>query len=180
MVNSPVLVLNLGYEPLNVCRVRRALVLIEQQKAEMLENGSGFVRSADRVFSIPSVIRISSMVRRPKRNNRKLTRMEIFRRDQYTCQYCGKQAKQLTLDHVMPRYRGGPHTWENVVSACIPCNRSKAGRTPKEAGMKLSHQPGPPQDASMFFIYDHHRDVRQEWKKYLPNYDKRPEPGTAA
>ncbi len=172
MVNSPVLVLNLGYEPLNVCRVRRAIVLIEQQKAEMLENGQGFIRSADRLFAIPSVIRISSMVRRPRRNSKKLTRMEIFRRDHYTCQYCGKQAKQLTLDHVMPRYRGGPHTWENVVSACIPCNRGKAGRTPKEAGMKLSRQPGPPEDASMFFVYDHQRDIRQEWKKYLPNLGK--------
>jgi 5-methylcytosine-specific restriction endonuclease McrA len=168
MVNSPVLVLNLGYEPLNVCRVRRAIVLIEQQKAEMLENGSGFIRSADRLFAVPSVIRISSMVRRPKRKNLKLTRMEVFRRDQYTCQYCGKQAKQLTIDHVIPRYRGGPHTWENVVSACIPCNRGKAGRTPKEAGMRLFPQPAPPRDGGNLFGYDDHKDIRQEWKKYLP------------
>jgi 5-methylcytosine-specific restriction endonuclease McrA len=168
MLDAPVLVLNLGYEPLNVCRARRAIVLIEQQKAEMLENGAGFVRSADRVFAVPSVIRISAMVRRPDRTNHKLTRMEIFRRDQYTCQYCGKQSRQLTLDHVIPRYRGGPHTWENIVSACIPCNRGKAGRTPKEAGMRLFPQPVPPHDGGRFFIYDHHKDIRQEWKKYLP------------
>lgn len=168
MLNSPVLVLNLGFEPLNVCRVRRAIILIEENKAEMLENGSGFIRSADRIFAIPSVIRIASMIHLPHRTNHKLTRMEIFRRDQYTCQYCGKQIKQLTLDHVIPRYRGGQHTWENVVSACASCNRSKAGRTPKEAGMKLLRQPGPPQDHNVSFVYNHHREIRKEWRKYLP------------
>ncbi|OGO39640.1 MAG: hypothetical protein A2147_10085 [Chloroflexi bacterium RBG_16_57_8] len=168
MINLPVLVLNLGYEPLNICRARRAIILIEQNKAEMLENGSGFIRSADRVFAVPSVIRIASMVRRPRRTNRKITRLEIFRRDNFMCQYCGKQVKHLTLDHVMPRYRGGQHTWENVVSACIPCNRTKAGRTPREAGMKLIHHPGPPQDGGGFFVYNHHREIRKEWEKYLP------------
>jgi 5-methylcytosine-specific restriction endonuclease McrA len=170
MINAPVLVLNLGYEPLNVCRVRRAIVLIEEQKAEMLENGSGFVHSAGREFAVPTVIRVSSVVRRPRRSNRKLTRMEIFRRDQYACQYCGKKAKQLTLDHVIPRYRGGPHTWDNVVTACVSCNRTKAGRTPKEAGMKLMRTPAPPQDDGVFFVYDHRRDVRKEWQKYLPHF----------
>jgi len=174
MINLPVLVLNVGYEPLNVCRVRRAIVLIEQNKAEMLENGSGFIHSADRVFPAPSVIRVSSRVRRPTRMNHKLTRAEIFRRDHYTCQYCGRQVKQLTLDHVMPRFRGGQHTWENVVSACIPCNRSKAGRTPKEAGMKLMHQPGPPDGDGFSFVYDHHHDIRREWLKYLPNLQPGP------
>ncbi len=168
MDNGPVLVLNLGYEPLNVCRVRRAIVLIEQEKAEMLENGAGFIHSADRTFPVPSVIRVSSLIRRPRRPRRKLTRLEIFRRDHYTCQYCGKQVRQLTLDHVMPRYRGGEHTWENVVSACVPCNRRKAGRTPKEASMRLSHVPGPPQDDGFFFVYAHYPNVRKEWLKYLP------------
>lgn len=168
MVDSPVLVLNLGYEPLNVCRARRAIVLIEQSKAEMLENGSGFIRSANRVFAVPSVIRISSMVRPPRRTHRRLTRMEVFRRDHFTCQYCGRQGKQLTIDHVIPRYRGGQHTWENVVSACAVCNRSKAGRTPKEAGMKLFRQPGPPEGPDLSFVFDHHYTIRKEWQKYLP------------
>ena len=171
MINLPVLVLNLAYEPLNICRVRRAVVLIEQNKAEMLENGSGFIRSADRLFPVPSVIKIEAMVRRPKRDNRKVTRLEIFRRDHFACQYCGKRVKQLTLDHVIPRYRGGQHTWENVVSACIPCNRRKAGRTPKEAGMNLSKQPGPPQDNGVFHVLDHQRNIRSEWKKYIPYLD---------
>jgi 5-methylcytosine-specific restriction endonuclease McrA len=169
MLNSSVLVLNLGYEPLNICRVRRAIVLIEESKAEMLENGSGYIHSADRIFAIPSVIRISTMVRRPDRPNHKLTRMEIFRRDDYTCQYCGKKTKQLTLDHVLPRSRYGQHTWENVVSACVTCNRIKAGRTPKEAGMKLLSVPGPPRDNSYHFAYNHHLEIRKEWQKYLPS-----------
>lgn len=168
MINLPVLVLNQGYEPLNVCRVRRAIVLLQQNRAEMLENGSGFIHSASFEFPVPSVIRLASMVRRPHRLERKLTRLEVFRRDQHTCQYCGRQSRQLTLDHVVPRYRGGEHTWENVVSACVPCNRRKAGRTPQEAGMKLVHQPSVPHDSAFFYIYAHYPHFRQEWRKYLP------------
>ena len=126
MINFPVLVLNQSYEPLNICRVRRAIVLLYQNKAEMLENGSGFIRSANSEFQVPSVIRLARIIRRPPRLGRKLTRLEVFKRDHYTCQYCGKESRQLTLDHVIPRYRDGQHSWENVVSACVPCNRRKA------------------------------------------------------
>ena len=168
MINLPVLVLNQTYEPLNVCRVRRAVVLIYEKKAEMLENGSGFIHSVDREFPVPSVIRLSAMIRRPHRSIRKMTRMEIFKRDQYTCQYCGKITRNLTLDHVIPRYRDGQHTWENVVSACVPCNRRKAGRTPKEAGMKLIRRPSEPRVTGLFYIPAHYTNIRSEWQKYLP------------
>jgi 5-methylcytosine-specific restriction endonuclease McrA len=168
MINLPVLVLNQGYEPLNVCRVRRAIVLLQQNRAEMLENGSGFIHSVNFEFPVPSVIRLASMVRRPHRSGRKLTRLEVFRRDQHTCQYCGRQSRQLTLDHVVPRYRGGEHSWENVVSACVPCNRRKAGRTPQEAGMKLVRPPSAPRDSGFFYIYSHYPHFRQEWRKYIP------------
>ena len=168
MINFPVLVLNQTYEPLNICRVRRALVLIYQQKAEMLENGSGMIHSIDRDFPVPSVIRLSAMIRRPHRLERKLSRMEIFRRDNFTCQYCGKITRNLTLDHVIPRSRNGEHTWENVVSACVPCNRIKAGRTPEEAGMKLRSKPSRPRPGSLFFIPTHIPEMRTEWEKYLP------------
>lgn len=168
MINLPVLVLNQSYEPLNICRVRRAVVLLYQNKAEMLENGAGFIHSTDREFPIPSVIRLVSMIKRPHRTERKLTRLEIFKRDQHTCQYCGKETRQLTLDHVIPRYRDGQHTWENVVSACVPCNRRKAGRTPQEAGMRLIRQPSQPRGNGLFYIPAHYPHTRDEWQKYLP------------
>ena len=166
MVNLPVLVLNQSYEPLTICRARRAIVLIYQGKAEMTENGVGFIHSTTDTFPLPSVIRLAYMIRRPHRE-RKLTRFEIFNRDRYTCQYCGKETRQLTLDHVIPRYRGGQHSWDNVVSACMPCNRRKAGRTPHEANMKLTRQPSRPRDGT-FFIPHYYRQTKEEWRKYLP------------
>lgn len=168
MINLPVLVLNQSYEPLNICRVRRAVVLLFQNKAEMLENGSGFIHSASCEFPVPSVIRLAAMIKRPYRSGRKLTRLEVFKRDRYTCQYCGKESRQLTIDHVIPRYRGGQHNWENVVSACVPCNRRKAGRTPKEAGMRLIHQPARPRDDGLYYVVPHYSYIRSEWQKYLP------------
>lgn len=167
MINLPVLVLNQTYEPLNICRVRRALTLIDGGKAEMLENGSGFVHSASRLFPVPSVIKLAYIIKRP-RPVKKLTRFEIFERDRYTCQYCGKQTRQLTIDHIIPRYRGGTHTWENMVSACVPCNRRKAGRTPAEAGMRLMQPAKPPRDNHNFHIPYRYHPVRVEWRKYLP------------
>jgi 5-methylcytosine-specific restriction endonuclease McrA len=167
MINFPVLVLNQNYEPLNVCRVRRAVVLLQDGRAEMLENGVGFIHTTRLDFPIPSVIRLGYMIKRP-RPQRKMTRFEIFQRDHFTCQYCGKQTSQLTLDHVIPRYRDGEHRWENVVSACIPCNRRKAGRTPREAGMKLLHTPAPPRGDRFFYIPYRYRQSQSQWQKYLP------------
>lgn len=166
MINHPVLVLNQSYEPLTVCRARRAVVLIFQGKAEMVENGVGFIHSISETLPLPSVIRLGSLIRRPRRV-RKLTRFEIFNRDRYTCQYCGQKTRQLTLDHVIPRYRGGQHTWENIVSACVACNRRKAGRTPQEASMKLVHLPLPPSGSPLFIIPYHYLQKRDEWQKYL-------------
>ena len=167
VINLPVLVLNQSYEPLNICRVRRAAMLLYHHKAEMLENGAGFIHSASCEFPVPSVIRLAYMVKRPHLV-RKLTRLEVFNRDHHTCQYCGKEIHQLTLDHVIPRYRGGEHSWENVVSACIPCNRRKAGRTPQEAGMKLISSPSRPRDNISFYIPYHYLQTWKDWQKYLP------------
>jgi len=166
MINHPVLVLNQSYEPLTVCRARRAVVLIYQGKAEMIENGLGSIHSLHATYELPSVIRLGKMVKRPHRQ-RKMTRYEIFNRDKYMCQYCSEQSRHLTLDHVIPRSRGGEHTWENVVSACVDCNRRKAGRTPKEANMKLIRTPGPPKSSPLFNIPYHYLSKRDEWRKYL-------------
>jgi len=167
MTNSPVLVLNQSYEALNICRARRAVVLLLQGKAEMLENGLGFIHTTNDVFPIPSVIKLAYMVKRPQ-PERKLTRLGVFHRDQYTCQYCGKESQQLTIDHVIPRHQSGQHSWENMVSACIPCNRRKAGRTPQQARMKLIHQPSQPRSNIPFYIPRHYLAILSEWQKYLP------------
>ena len=166
MINLPVLVLNQNYEPLNICRVRRAIVLLYRGKAEMLENGSGFIQSASHTFPVPSVIRLAYWIKRPWLQP-KLTRVEVFNRDRHTCQYCGEETRQLTLDHVIPRYQGGQHTWENVVSACIPCNRRKAGRTPEQAEMRLLRHPSPPR-GNLFYLPHHHIQTQNGWQKYLP------------
>lgn len=165
MDDLPVLVLNQNYEPLNICRVRRALMLLFRGKAEVMENGRGYIHSVNGVYDIPSVIRLHDFIRKPNRV-RRMTKMEVFNRDQFTCQYCGARAKELTIDHVIPRKRGGTHTWDNVVTACVPCNRKKAGRTPKEAGMPLKREPKPPQK-NIFYIPFHYLYTYSEWYKYI-------------
>jgi 5-methylcytosine-specific restriction endonuclease McrA len=167
MVDHPCLVLNQSYEPLNVCRARRALSLIFSGKAEMLENGTGYIHTANTVFPIPSVIRLAYLVKRP-RPQPKLTRVEIFNRDHYTCQYCGKQSHQLTLDHIIPRHQSGRHTWENLVSACASCNRRKAGRTPEQAHMKLLSKPVRPVGSIYLNIPHYSLETQGHWQKYLP------------
>jgi len=162
-------VLNQNYEPLNVCRARRAVVLLYQSKAEMLEDGVGYIHAASRAFQVPSVIRLPYLVKRPFRTGRKLTRLEVFNRDRYSCQYCGKETRHLTLDHIIPRFRGGPHTWENLVSACTSCNRRKAGKTPEEARMTLLRPPTVPRTSRYSYIPAQYLETRQEWQRYLPH-----------
>lgn len=165
-VNIPVLVLNQDYQPVNVCRVRRAVVLVLQGKAEVIENGLGMIHAIAASLPIPSVVRLNYLVKRP-RFQKKLTRFEVFNRDRYTCQYCGRETRELTLDHVVPRSRAGEHSWDNVVSCCFSCNRRKAGRTPVEAGMKLRLPPTPPPPASFSVPFQYLR-IHTEWFKFLP------------
>lgn len=165
VARSKVLVLNQDYSPINVCQVRRAVVLVLRGKASVLENGRGEIHSVQCVLPIPSVIHLGSMVKRPH-FERRLARAEVFNRDNNTCQYCGGQGKELTLDHIFPRYRGGEHDWHNVVSCCIPCNRRKAGLTPREAGMKLLHQPIVPRGDG-YKISSHYLRSHSEWQKFL-------------
>ena len=166
MIDAPVLVLNQGFEPHDVCRTRRAIVLVYGGKAELVEDSRGEVHSVSRSFAIPSVIRLTQRVRRPI-HERRLTRGEVFTRDGYRCQYCGRETRELTLDHVMPRSQGGVHSWENVVSACKPCNRRKGGRTPEQAGMKLLSEPRMPRGYGYHVPY-HYFCSHTEWKKYVP------------
>jgi 5-methylcytosine-specific restriction endonuclease McrA len=165
MIRAPVLVLNLNYVPVNVCTVRRAVVLLVKAKAEMLENHRGHLRTVDRIIDAPSIIRLVYLVKRPFLP-RKLSKKEVFLRDRFTCQYCGKRAPDLTLDHVVPRRQHGPHTWDNVVAACNRCNLRKAGRTPAEADMRLAKIPKAP-DPNPYLILQN-RTILVEWQPYLP------------
>jgi 5-methylcytosine-specific restriction endonuclease McrA len=170
MNNSAVLVLNQNYEPLNVCNARRAFVLVDRGKAEILEHSEGALRSALHSFPIPSVIRLIYMIRRPRPQMR-LTRREVFVRDRYTCQYCGKQTRDLTIDHVMPRHRGGGHTWDNLVAACRSCNHRKAGFTPSEAHMAMLSEPAKP-PASSYYVFYHYLESQEDWRKFIPGWEK--------
>lgn len=166
-INSePVLVLNHNYEPLNICRAQRALILLFKGKAELIKNGRGVIRTATDSYPMPSVIKLLCYVRRSA-SEVKLTRAGVFRRDHYTCLYCGRMDIELTIDHVIPRNQGGPHTWENVATACHACNRRKAGRTPEQAGMKLLQKPYRPQSTT-FFIPRHYRIYLPDWEEFLP------------
>jgi 5-methylcytosine-specific restriction endonuclease McrA len=116
-MDSIVLLLNSDYEPLNVCDVRRAFRLLFVEKAEVIQYDHHEIRTPTVIFRAPSVIRLQHHIKRPRPRVR-LSRREVFARDKHTCQYCGKQTHDLTLDHVVPRHRGGLHTWDNLVAAC--------------------------------------------------------------
>ena len=170
MTNSSVLVLNQNYEPLNVCNARRAFILVDRGKAEVLEHGGANLRSATRVFPRPSVIRLIYLIKRPRPQMR-LSRREVFNRDHYTCQYCGRRsARDLTLDHVYPRHRGGRHTWENLVTACKTCNHRKAGHTPTEAKMALMREPYQPHVNSYYVVYPY-LNSEEGWRKFVPGWE---------
>src|SRR2546421_8070781 len=136
-----VLVLNASYEPLNVCTVRRAHVVVVKGKAEVIEELDQSLHSATSTFPWPHVIRLVHYVRVPRAVQRKISRRALFARDGWRCVYCGTSTGRLTLDHVVPRSRGGDSVWENVVTACAPCNLRKGDRTLDEASMTLTRQP---------------------------------------
>jgi 5-methylcytosine-specific restriction endonuclease McrA len=160
-----VLVLNASYEPLNVCTVRRAHVLVYKGKAEIVERLEQPLRSASTTFHWPHVIRLVHYVRVPRAAQRKISRRALFARDGWRCAYCGTSGGRLTLDHVLPRSRGGESVWENVVTACAPCNHKKGDRTLEESGLHLRHSPKAPQP--VLFIKLAAPRVPKGWQPYL-------------
>lgn len=164
-MEDPVLLLNANFEPLNVCTTRRAIGMVLQGKAELLLNGRGYIRTVREAYPRPSVIRLGYMVRRPRPRVR-LSKREIFRRDGHACQYCGSRSSRLTLDHVVPRHRGGRHDWENLVTACPSCNLRKGGRTLQAAQMRLLRQPVEPRPSAEY-LYGTHLPDNQEWRQFL-------------
>jgi 5-methylcytosine-specific restriction endonuclease McrA len=160
-----VLVLNASYEPLNVTTVRRAHVLVYKGKAEVIEELERPLRSAVATFSWPHVIRLVTYVRVPHAVQRKISRRALFARDGWRCVYCGTTNGRLTLDHVVPRSRGGASVWENVVTSCAPCNLRKGDRLLEETAMTLLRQPRPP--APVLFIQLAAPWIPAGWRPYL-------------
>jgi len=164
-MEAAVLVLNANFEPINICDTRRAIGLIISGKADMVMNGRGYIHTVTLLIPRPSVIRLEEMVHRP-RMRVKLTRREVFRRDNYTCQYCGRHGADLTLDHVLPKHLGGEHVWDNVVAACPSCNHHKGGRKLDEAHMRLLHIPKEP-PPSAYYIFGRHLEKNNEWEQFI-------------
>ena len=161
---AKVLVLNASYEPLNITSWRRAIVLLLKGKAEQLEHNGQFICAG---IPLPTVIRLRHYVQVPYKEI-PLTRRNVLERDRHTCQYCSYKGDDLTLDHVVPRSRGGGDTWENLATACVRCNVKKGSRTPKEASMQLRTQPRKPYSSLHFELVKHTRgDSNQEWRKYV-------------
>ena len=159
------LVLNATYEPVNVCTVRRAVVLLLKEKAEVVERSERTLHSAYDSMTRPMVIRLVTYVRIPRdTHRRKITRRAVFARDDWTCQYCGSR-NQLTVDHVIPRSKGGGSTWDNIVAACAPCNRRKGDALPRQAGMQLARVPRTPNPD--VFIQVASPTIPATWKQYL-------------
>lgn len=164
MLSRRVLLLNQNYEPLSVCKARRAVVLVLARKAETVENYGLVARSVRLAVQLPSVLRLNYYVR-VRRQDVPLTKRNILRRDRNTCQYCGRHGVALTTDHVVPRAVGGRETWENLVCACSECNARKGNRTPAQAGMPLRTRPKKPHYFS--FTINSLGEVPEVWRQYL-------------
>jgi 5-methylcytosine-specific restriction endonuclease McrA len=162
-----VLVLNATYEPLSVVTVKRAVVLLLKEKAELIEAAEARLRAESFSIPMPLVIRLVYYVKIPRRISLPVTRKTVLARDNYTCQYClGVPPRQnLTMDHVLPRSRGGKTTWENVVTACQKCNGRKGSRTPQEANMKLLSQPRRPRYIAIASLAS--LEAKRAWNKYM-------------
>jgi 5-methylcytosine-specific restriction endonuclease McrA len=172
-----VLVLNASYEPLNVTTVRRAHVLVFKGKAEVIEELEEPLRSSTDTYPRPHVIRLVQYVRVPRTLQRKISRRALFARDGWRCVYCGDTGGRLTLDHVVPRSRGGESVWENVVTSCAPCNMRKGNRLPEEVSMSLRAAPRPP--APVLFIHLATPRIPNRWQPYLTGLSSESSAATA-
>ena len=168
LLSAPVLVLNVNYEPLNVCSTKRALVLIFSDKASLVLNGRGYIKTVSSKFPAPSIIRLGNMIKRP-RPIVNLSKQEIYRRDNYTCQYCGRKTTQLTIDHVIPKHLGGLHSWNNLVAACPGCNHKKGGKTIEQANMRLLRYPKSP-EASAVYRFGRYLHSNKDWLPFIKGW----------
>lgn len=158
------LVLNATYEPLSIVSVRRAVCLVLADKADLLHDDGTELHAARVSVPTPIVIKLRYMVKVPYHRRTALSRRAVFARDSHRCQYCGEHAD--SIDHVVPRSKGGPHTWENVAAACRPCNLTKRDRTPDEAGMRLERPCRAPRATAWVVVSV--SGIPDTWRPYLP------------
>lgn len=169
MNSVQVLVLNHSYQPLHFCNVRRAVIMLVKGKAEEIEYDGQVINSPSLTLRIPTVIRLMTYIHLPRSwGGIRFSKKNVFKRDNHTCQYCGRSGVGMTIDHVIPKSRGGTTCWENVVVACQKCNLKKGSRTPKESTLKLLCKPREPH----FLLYYRSsfpvpNSVLETWNKYL-------------
>jgi 5-methylcytosine-specific restriction endonuclease McrA len=160
-----VLVLNQNYEAMSICNVQRAIVLLFLGKAELIAaKNSKFVRSVHRALPFPTIVRLRIYIRVPYKKI-VLSRKNILRRDHHKCQYCNRADLPLTIDHVVPKSKGGDDSWENLVAACVKCNNKKGDRSPEDAGLPLIKKPTKP--SHITFMKHFVGKIDEEWKPYL-------------
>lgn len=167
-MNSQTLMLDQSYAPLGVVPWQRAIQMLSLGKCEVVEEYNEEIRSQYLVIKIPAVIRLLRAFRK-RRKPVKFSRVNVYGRDDYKCQYCGKKQAmgELTYDHVIPRSQGGKTTWDNIVTCCVACNAKKAGRTPEQARMRLLKKPVQPVDIPSIVIEISRRSVPDAWRDYL-------------
>ena len=170
-MQGSVLVLNSTYEPLNVCNLRRAVVLVYLGKAEVLKTSTDHtLRTVEGVVEFPSVLRLYHQVRRPRPELR-LSRRAIFARDNYTCQYCGQISREMTIDHVVPRRAGGAAAWDNLVASCKTCNSRKGDKHPSQAGLALRRKPTKPRFVPYISFTKYLSCLDNDgWREFLPAF----------
>jgi len=165
LYKTKVLVLNASYEPLSICDARNAVLLLFCGKAMMVASHPEYrIRTVTESYPLPSIVRLTVYVRVEYRSA-VLNRQNLFRRDDFTCQYCGRTDVSLSIDHVIPKSRGGEESWENLITACKPCNTRKGNRTPSEAGMSMLQKPARPSHITL--MRQPCLSISDEWKPYL-------------
>ena len=164
ILNRRVLVLNQSYEPLMVIGAKRAVILLLNEKVDSLENYREKIHSAYISLPLPSVIKLKHYAR-IRRKEIVLSRKNILKRDNHTCQYCGVRSVPMTIDHVISRKKGGEETWDNLVAACVPCNARKGNHSPREAQMVLVKTPRKP--TMILHLQKFVKQFQNSWRPYL-------------
>ncbi len=164
ILSKKVLLLNSSYEPISIINSKKAIIMLMLNKVDYIEKSNKIIKSEKLKVLLPIIVKLKSFVYLKKRKIA-LTRQNIFKRDHYMCQYCGKKTKDLTIDHVIPKIKGGVDSWENLVSACVKCNLSKADNYIKDINMPLLNKPKKPH----FLIYMQGcvNNEYKSWKPYL-------------